>query len=520
MTKHEHRVDSAVAVDPADTLTWVDHGVAPPLRLPLSPEAMAAYLTDALGHAVYERWTWKRLVDVYGTLPDARRAKPTVCRLLIDAPAAVEAWQRGRLQVTTEALAPEVGQVVASLLRTNARRFRASGAAAPATPGTSALTLPETSALPASLNSWLQRTGRLHNPHRDTNTLGAGDDHAALEAFLRERAGRSRHTWRAYAAELQRLVHWCLASARGPLSDLTRQDLLVYSASLRQEAVLPSGALNERSRARALAVVASLFTYWHDTGYLLGNPAIGLLGGSRSRTGFVPQRFVPAALLQACDAWVARSVTHVASDTSTERVGLAVRRRAAVWTLYRYSGARLAELVWNPQAGVEAGRAIGLPRLAVDERGDWLLTVMGKGNKERSVPLPRTCDAVLRAYRLARGLPAVPGLLEKVAPIHGEKGGHLGARGLYDEVKAVLDAVAAQLQDADAAGATLLRSVSPHWLRHAYARTLVVDQRVPLPAAQALLGHASVQTTAAYARTDLSQLREFVNAGFAPGLPQ
>jgi hypothetical protein len=39
-------------------------------------------------------------------------------------------------------------------------------------------------------------------------------------------------------------------------------------------------------------------------------------------------------------------------------------------------------------------------------------------------------------------------------------------------------------------------------------------QRVPLPAAQALLGHASVQTTAAYAKTDLRQLREFVEAGF------
>jgi site-specific recombinase XerD len=39
---------------------------------------------------------------------------------------------------------------------------------------------------------------------------------------------------------------------------------------------------------------------------------------------------------------------------------------------------------------------------------------------------------------------------------------------------------------------------------------LVVDKRVPLPAAQALLGHATVQTTAAYAKTDLWQLREFV----------
>ncbi len=71
------------------------------------------------------------------------------------------------------------------------------------------------------------------------------------------------------------------------------------------------------------------------------------------------------------------------------------------------------------------------------------------------------------------------------------------------------------IEHCDPQSGLLLRTVSPHWLRHAYARTLVVDKRVPLPAAQALLGHASVQTTAAYAKTDLAQLREFVEVGFS-----
>ena len=60
----------------------------------------------------------------------------------------------------------------------------------------------------------------------------------------------------------------------------------------------------------------------------------------------------------------------------------------------------------------------------------------------------------------------------------------------------------------------LLRAASPHWLRHAYAKALVVDHQAPLPVAQALLGHGSVQTTAAYAKTDLSQLRAFVETSF------
>ncbi|MEX3939665.1 tyrosine-type recombinase/integrase [Paraburkholderia sp. BR10937] len=59
-----------------------------------------------------------------------------------------------------------------------------------------------------------------------------------------------------------------------------------------------------------------------------------------------------------------------------------------------------------------------------------------------------------------------------------------------------------------------LEGASTHWLRHGYARTLVVDHLVPLPVAQALLGHASVQTTATYARTDSTQLRAFVKGSF------
>jgi site-specific recombinase XerD len=371
-----------------------------------------------------------------------------------------------------------------------------------------------TDALPATLSAWLQRRGRLANPHADTNTLGAIDDHAAVAAFLRERAARSRHTWRAYLAELQRLALWCHSRGRGPLSDLTRQDLLAYRHALGQP-VIEAGAmasdqtrrtsaLSQRSQARALAVVASLFGHWHDTGYLLGNPAAGLVGGARACAGFTPKGFVPAPLLQACDAWAVRSTPAAPSAEALRRW-----RQVAVWTVFRFAGIRLSELAWAADAG--------LPRLDIDERGGWTLRVLGKGDKERAIPLTRSCAQVLRDYRQARGLPALPGALERAPLIHGEKGSALVARCLYDEVKAVLFAVADKLEPGDAAGAQLLRVVSPHWLRHAYARTLGVDKGVPLPAAQVLLGQVSVRTTAEYAETDLSKLREFVEQGFGDG---
>ena len=117
------------------------------------------------------------------------------------------------------------------------------------------------------------------------------------------------------------MIDWCCKHSRGPLSDLTRQDLLAYRQALAPPAEHSAGTspacdaappMATRSQARALAVVASLFRYWHDTGYLLGNPAAGLSGGIGARTGFAPKRFLPAALLQACDEWAAGNLAGAA----------------------------------------------------------------------------------------------------------------------------------------------------------------------------------------------------------------
>jgi integrase/recombinase XerC len=211
---------------------------------------------------------------------------------------------------------------------------------------------------------------------------------------------------------------------------------------------------------------------------------------------------LPSALLAACDAWVAEGIN--ADDA------LVVARRRAIWALYRYAGVRLVELVWSDD--------VQLPKLEFDCIGDsgcWTLHVLGKGRKTRAIPLPAICVPILKTYRQLRGLPPPPGPYEHAALIHGLKGGSLHRSGLYDEVKAIFIAAADRIEKTDHAGAARLRSASPHWLRHGYARQLVVDHQVPLPAAQALLGHASVQTTAGYAKTDLSQLRTFVDQTFS-----
>jgi integrase/recombinase XerC len=337
--------------------------------------------------------------------------------------------------------------------------------------------------------------------------------------FLRDRASRSPHTRRAYLADLRRLIAWCERERLGPLSDLTRHDLLAYRREVEQGPAIGEltsagtrhpachsrpAAPHARSAAvpaRALAVVSSLFRYWLRTGYLIANPAAGLSGGGAARAAWTPKRIMPASVIALCDAVIAGAAP---ADLAPP----VWARRCAIWSLYRYGGVRLAELVWS--------ETTGLPRLGVDAGGGWTLHVLGKGNRLRAIPLPAVCLPPLRAYRLARGLTPEPGAFERLPPIHSEKRDALGASGLYDEVKAVFHAAQDHVAPGDGVILALLRVASTHWLRHGYAHTLVVDHAVPLPVAQQLLGHASVQTTAAYAKSDLAQARTFVEGSF-PG---
>uniref|UniRef100_UPI003F495C38 tyrosine-type recombinase/integrase n=1 Tax=Cupriavidus necator TaxID=106590 RepID=UPI003F495C38 len=496
-------------MNPAD---WIDTATVPPRRLPDSVEAALTCVAEALGHAVYAHWTLARLKRRYGSLAEAKAAQPAVLKLLLAHDGAIEYWERGRLRTVPANEAPSPATVLTRLLHTHRRRFRSTAssgkeAAVPAAAQATGLVAanPWLATHGHADHAWLARAGRFAQPHAATNTLGAADDVQALALFLRDRTGRSPHTLRAYGAELRRLMRWCGARQLGPLSDLTRQQLLAYRDALQhgeRGAEDVSQPLSEATRTRALAVVASLYRYWYDTGYLHANPAAGLSAGSRARAGFAPTRLIPPALLGACDAWL---------DASGCDDSLPALRRSAIWALYRYAGVRLAELAWSAETA--------LPRLEAEAPGRWTLYVCGKGRKARAIPLPTPCVAVLRAYRRARGLPADPPVHEALPVIHGNKGEALQQAGLYREVKAIFAAVADGLQAREPGQALLLRAASPHWLRHAYARTLVVDHQVPLPAAQALLGHASVQTTAAYAKTDLTQLRAFVDATFTDDVP-
>ncbi|NVI04477.1 tyrosine-type recombinase/integrase [Paraburkholderia youngii] len=488
-------------MNPSD---WLDTGCRPPQRLPGSVDAALAYLAHALGHPLYLRWSLSALKRGCPSLADAKREHPAVFALLLEHDTAIEYWERGRLKVVPEAAAPSATVVLERILRQHRRRFRPSAAdAAPDGARLPAVITPDAALLPGGVEAaWLARAGRFANPVALTNTLGVADDAQAVRLFLRERASHSPHTLRAYVTELRRLAAWCTCERLGPFSDLTRQDLMGYRDVLQAPQADATGNVRRAAPAtvsRALAAISSLFAWWHRTGYLTVNPAEGLAAGRRARMTWTPVRFLPAAALAHCDAVAG-------GDAPTDIPSAVWARRRAIWTLYRFAGVRLAELEWHED--------LALPHIDVDEARQWTLHVLGKGHRPRAIPLPAACLPALRAYRRAVGLPANPPADERLPLIHSERGRALGVSGLYDEVRAVFALAAMRVPSEDSAMRAALARASTHWLRHGYARTLVVDHRVPLPVAQALLGHASVQTTAAYARADISQLRAFVEGSF------
>ncbi|MDP9649663.1 tyrosine-type recombinase/integrase [Paraburkholderia caledonica] len=491
-------------LDPSD---YLDVAIDPPRPVPSDLRGAIAYLSAALNVPVYETWTPAALLERYGSMRAAKTAQPEVFALLLGGDVAVRFWDLGQSRTVGAAQAPTAEAVVGRLLRTLRVRFRPAHPPAPREHGPkqagAAAIRPDLHPLrrPVGDEPWLSGTGRFYNRDLSTNTLGVSDDGAAVHRFLQERANGSPHTLRAYTSEIRGLIRRCEANGvAGPLSALTRHTLLDYRDARRKRGEAPTeheGATrSEAGQQRAMAVLRSLFGFLSSTGYLTSNPCARLGHTAAVRAGFRPERILPAPAIEAIDRWLRERIGGIGCQPD-------VARRAAIVATYRFTGVRLDELASRD----------GYPRLSA-EPGGWTLTVRGKGRKKRPVPLPDICTIFLKQYRVACGLPPTPSPAEVAALIRGKRGIGLGPSGLYREVKAAFREMASAMPASDTVAHLVLESASPHWLRHLVGKTLVIDKKVPLPMAAALLGHGSVVTTAGYSQTDLSELRAVMQESF------
>lgn len=153
------------------------------------------------------------------------------------------------------------------------------------------------------------------------------------------------------------------------------------------------------------------------------------------------------------------------------------KRDRAILALLLYLGLRRGELC-----------ALSVGDLHLD-RGEWRLSVRGKGGKRRSLPMHPQALSVLRAYLKVRGKPAkVDPMFTAISNPRGD--GSLSGQGVYSSIVRHYGAVL---------GLTELTSFGPHVMRTTVA-TNALENGVDLAVLQTWMGHASVQTTRAYDR--------------------
>jgi integrase/recombinase XerD len=305
--------------------------------------------------------------------------------------------------------------------------------------------------------------------------MAAADQRQHVETFLHMLAaerGAAPNTLEAYRRDLEDFLAF-LERRACALVETRQAEIGAYLRSLSE------GGLAPTSRARRLSAIRQLFKFLLAEGTIAEDPAHGLAGPKRNRA--LPKTLSVAEVDRLIEA--ARRRTSRAKGRDYVR---ALRLYALLETLYA-TGLRVTELVTLPRAV-----------LAGDGR---VLTIKGKGGRERIVPLTPAARAALDRY-LNVGREAEDG----VAPLLETKWlfasrsaeGHLTRQRLGQDLKAL----------AEEAGLDPER-VSPHVLRHAFASHLL-DRGADLRSVQQLLGHADISTTQIYTHVLEERLKQLV----------
>ncbi len=269
----------------------------------------------------------------------------------------------------------------------------------------------------------------------------------------------SPHTTSAYASDLAALVDYCGTQGIEDWSRVDAQHVRMFAAREHRQGLAP------RSIQRRLSACRGLFRFLVREGELRHDPGADVQAPKTRKR-------LPTTL----DADTMARLLEFRGD---DRLGV---RDKAIMELFYSSGLRLAEL-------------IGLNLSSVDLR-DRTVRVVGKGRKERSVPVGRQAVAAMQAWLRERATLAQVG---EQAFFVGVNGARLGPRIVQRRI-----ARWARLQG-------LPEHVHPHMFRHSFASHLLESSQ-DLRAVQELLGHANISTTQVYTHLDFQHLARVYDA--------
>ena len=274
---------------------------------------------------------------------------------------------------------------------------------------------------------------------------------------LRLLKGVSPNTVAAYISDVGKLITWCEEEQRDPVT-LTLDDLETFSASLHDLGIASS------SHARILCGVRAFYQYLTIDGYVEQDPSELLESPIQDK--------------------------HLPDVLSTEEVDMIIN----AIDLSKWEGQRnraIIEVLFS--CGLRVSELITLTLSNIYEE-DGFVRILGKGNKERLVPISgRALHELHLWYMDRRQMRIKPG--EEDYVFLNRRGAHLTRTMIFIMIKQY------------AAMAGIRKTISPHTLRHSFA-TALLEGGASLRVIQTLLGHESIGTTEIYTHIDMSTLRQ------------
>jgi len=301
-----------------------------------------------------------------------------------------------------------------------------------------------------------------------------GSVQALVEDFLihlRHERGQSEATQKTYAHALNRFVEWATRNELQDWRQITLPHLLRFLQQEQQRPAQRPGKspghrpLSSETLYLTIAALRAFYRYAVQEGHLPCNLAEHLA---------LPRRWL--RLPRALSLEEIQRLLQPPPQPETP----ATLCDQAILELAYASGLRLSELC-----------SLRLEQLRLES---GFLTVVGKGNKERVVPVGRKAVAALQRY-LQQGRPRLVGPRSPGTVFLTCRGTAFHPTTLWRRIK----------KRARQAG--LQRSLTPHMLRHSFA-THLLEHGADLRVIQELLGHASIQTTEIYTHVGASRLRE------------
>lgn len=283
---------------------------------------------------------------------------------------------------------------------------------------------------------------------------------ALFQEYLTVELGLAKNTQLAYMRDLRLLMKSLQLKADEELLQVSRQQMIAYLVRLKQEGRAASTV------ARKLASIKAFYRFLTAERYIRRNPAEVLEAASRGL-------HLPKVL----------SVQEVERLLDEPNLG----------TLDGYRDKTMLELLYA--TGMRVSELVNVPVKNVDMKMQYVI-VMGKGSKERMLPLGRTALYYLEHYLSVVRPQLLHGKPDAAAELFVTGwGGPMTRERFYEIIVAY------------GKSAGISKRVTPHMLRHSFA-THLLNNGTDLRIVQELLGHADISTTQIYTHLDVERLRE------------